>query len=98
MKRGSRMYSINWDTQSTYTANSFIADIGDLRIILKDRKNSWQLYMGIRVYSKDGKQSMVRPTVLVTQFAKPCDADAAKALANEYIDRFISSILNNLSM
>lgn len=54
--------------------------------------------MGIRVYSKDGKQSMVRPTVLVTQFAKPCDADVAKALANEYIDRFVSSILNNLSM
>lgn len=91
------MYSINWDTQTTHTAHSFIADIGDLHIVLKDRKNGWQLYMGIRVHSKDGSHSMVRPTVLVTQFDKPCDEDAAKSLTNEYIDRFVSSIVNNLS-
>lgn len=91
------MYSINWDTQTTHTAHSFIADIGDLHIVLKDRKNDWQLYMGIRVHSKDVSHSMVRPTVLVTQFDKPCDEDAAKLLTNEYINRFVSSILNNLS-
>ena len=92
------MYSINWDTQTTHTAHSFIADIGDLHIVLKDRKNDWQLYMGIRVHSKNGSQSMVRPTALVTQFDKPCDEDTAKSLTNEYIDRFVTSILNNLSM
>lgn len=91
------MYSINWDTQTTHTAHSFIADIGDLHIVLKDRKNVWQLYMGIRVHSKDGSHSMVRPTVLVTQFDKPCDEDAVKLLTNEYINRFVSSILNSLS-
>ena len=91
------MYSINWDTQTTHTAHSFIADIGDLHIVLKDRKNDWQLYIGIRVYSKDGSQSMVRPTVLVTQFEKPCDEDTAKSLTNEYINHFISSILNDIA-
>ena len=88
------MYMVNWKTQ---TAHCFISDIGDLHFVLKERNNCWQLYMGIRVYSKDGAQSMVRPTVLVTQFDKPCEADDAKALADEYIDRFVSSILNNIS-
>ena len=90
------MYSIDWDTKASGNAHSFIADIGDLRIILKDQSKCWQLYIGIRVYSKDGATSMVRPTVLVTQFDKPCEADTAKSLANEYIDRFISSIIANL--
>jgi len=91
------MYSINWDAHTTHTAHSFIADIGDLHIVLKDRKNDWQLYIGIRVYSKDGSQSMVRPTVLVSQFEKPCDEDTAKSLTNEYINHFISSILNDIA-
>ncbi len=92
------MYSIDWDTKASNNAHSFIADIGDLRIVLKDQSKCWQLYMGIRVYSKDGSTSMVRPTVLVTQFDKPCDADAAKLLASEYVDCFVSSILDNLSI
>ncbi len=92
------MYSINWDTHSHYCANSYIADIGDLRVVLKEQSNFWQLSIGIRVYAKDGVQSMVRPTVSVTKFEKPCDADTAKSLTNEYIDRFICSILANLSV
>lgn len=92
------MYSIDWDTKSSNTAHSYIADIGDLRVILKDQSKCWHLYMGIRVYSKDGSTSMVRPTVFVTQFDKPCDVDTAKALASEYVDRFISSIIANLSI
>lgn len=92
------MYSIDWDTKVSDNTHNFIADIGDLRIVLKDQSKCWQLYMGIRVYSKDGSTSMVRPTVSVTQFDKPCDSDTAKSLASEYVDRFISSIIANLSI
>jgi len=82
---------IHWKTQSGY----FYTDIGDLHIILKEKKECWQVSMGIRAYSQDGKVSMVRPTSVITQIDKPCDSTQAKERTNTYMDNFINGILND---
>ena len=53
--------------------------------------------MGIRVYTKDRSQSMVRPPVTVMQIPMPCETDEAKKLTEEYFNQFISSVLDTLT-
>jgi len=84
---------ISWNKQ----AGCHIADIGDLRIILKEHDKYWQLSMGFRIYTKDGSQSMIRPTSNITQFEKPCDIEQAKKLAHSHVEKFVSGIMADLS-
>lgn len=87
------MIKITWDNiPHTTKSKSFIADIGDIRIILKEQQSQWLLEMGIRVYTKDRSRSMVRPPVTLTTFDKPCTLDEAKELTAKYLDTFFSSI------
>lgn len=88
------MYKINWDNPVKTSKTGIIVDVGDIRLLLKEHSDYWQLDMGIRVYTKDKSSSMIRPPVNVTRFTKPCDFDEAKILAEEYLNNFLSSILN----
>lgn len=89
------MIKITWDNiPHTTKSKSFIADIGDIRIILKEQQTKWLLEMGIRVYTKDHSSSMVRPPVTLTTFDKPCSLDDAKELTAKYLDTFFSSIFS----
>jgi len=90
------MYMIPWETCSTQTKNSITADIGDIRLILKLHPSNWILSMGIRVYTKDGLHSMVRPPATVLQIPLPCEVDEAKEITQEYFNNFLSSIINTL--
>lgn len=89
------MYKINWDKPYQSTKSSLIIDIGDVRLLLKEKTDFWQLDIGIRVYTKDHTNSMVRPPVNLTRFPKPCDFETAKCLTEEYFDNFLSSIINS---
>ena len=84
---------ITWNKQ----AGCHLSDIGDLRIVLKEQNDYWQLSMGFRVYSKDGSKSMVRPTCNIAQFEKPCDEEQAKNLACDFVDKFIKKVVNDFS-
>ncbi len=90
------MYTIPWETCSTETKNSITADIGDIRLILKLYPKNWVLSMGVRVYTKDGSHSMVRPPATVLQIPLPCEKEEAKAITQEYFNNFLSSVLNTL--
>lgn len=83
---------ITWvkNKQGTYTA-----ELGGLKVILKEYPEYWWLSMGIRSYSKDMSKSMMRPPVNVIQFAKPCDDNQAIHHANEYMEKSISGIVND---
>lgn len=91
------MYKINWDKPYKTSKSGLIIDIGDIRLLLKEQSNCWQLDIGIRVYNNDHTNSMVRPPVNVTKFYKPCNCDDAKLLAEEYLNNFLLSILNKLT-
>lgn len=91
------MYIIPWDTCPTKTKNNIIADIGDIRLILAQHPATWTLSMGIRVYSKDGPRSMVRPPATVLQIPQPCDIDEAKEQSQIYFNKFLSSVINSAS-
>lgn len=82
---------ITWKNRSN-TRKNYIADIGDLHVILKRQNSCWQLSMCIRVYSQDKKQNMLRPAVIVNKFDKDCTAEEAKALTYEYIQDFLCGI------
>jgi len=84
---------ITWKKQ----IDCHLTDIGDLRIVLKEQNDYWQLSMGFRVYSKDGSKSMVRPTCNIIQFDKPCDEEQAKNLACDFVDKFIMKVVNDFS-
>ena len=88
------MYKINWDKPYQSSKSGLIIDIGDIRLILKEHSDCWQLDIGIRVYTKDHTKSMVRPPTNLTRFPKPCDFETAKCLTEEYFDNFLSSIIN----
>lgn len=90
------MYIIPWESCSTKTKNGITADIGDIRLILTKHPATWTLSMGIRVYTKDGSQSMVRPPATVLQIPMPCELDEAKNITQEYFDKFISSVIDTL--
>lgn len=92
------MYMIPWETCSNETKNSIIADIGDIRLILKSGTENWTLSMGIRVYTKDKSKSMVRPPATVLQIPMPCEPEEAKKITEKYFDQFISSIINSLDI
>lgn len=92
------MYMIPWETCSNETKNSVIADIGDIRLILKPNTDTWTLSMGIRVYTKDKTKSMVRPPATVLQIPMPCELDEAKKVTSEYFDQFISSVIDSLNL
>lgn len=91
------MYILPWNTCSTKTRNHIIADIGDIRLILTQHPASWTLSMGIRVYTKDGSNSMVRPPVTILQIPQPCDVDEAKEQTQIYFNKFLSSVINSIS-
>ncbi len=91
------MYYIPWESCSTETKKSVIADIGDIRLFLKKNEGNWTLSMGIRVYTKDRSHSMVRPPVTILQIPLPCEMDEAKKLTEEYFNQFISSVLDTLT-
>lgn len=88
------MYKINWDNPFKISKSGLIIDVGDIRLLLKEHSDCWQLNMGIRTYTNDKEHSMVRPPVNVARFSKPCDIEEAKNLTEEYLNDFLSSILN----
>lgn len=90
------MYIIPWETCSNETKSSVIADIGDIRLILKANTDNWTLSMGIRVYTKDKSKSMVRPPATVLQIPMPCELNEAKKITEEYLNQFLSSIHESL--
>lgn len=85
---------LSWNKQQK---GSYITEIGDLRVILKEYPNHWWLSIGIRSYSKDRSKSMVRPPANIFQFEKPCTDEQAIARANEYMDNFIKAIVADFS-
>ena len=82
---------IQWKN-NTNTGRSFIADAGDLRLILQKKHTCWQLLISIRVYTQDRKRSMIRPSVAVTKFDKDCSVEEAQHLAYKFIQDFIYGI------
>lgn len=82
---------IEWKRHSN-KKQCFIADAGDLHIILKKQHTCWQLLISIRVYTQDRKRSMIRPSVAVTKFNKDCSVEEAQHLAYKFIQDFISGI------
>ena len=90
------MYIIPWDSCSTTTKKSIIADIGDIRLILTKQSSGWVLSMGIRVYGKDRSCSMVRPPVTVMQIPQSCELEDAKKITQDYFNDFLSSVLDSL--
>lgn len=87
------MIKIPWtDLPPKSKVKSHRVDVGDLRIILAERDTHWDLDFGIRVYTKDRSSSMVRPPARITTFQKPCTLDEAKALTEQYMEYFLSTI------
>ena len=85
---------ITWNKQQS---GNYIAEIGDLKVLLKEYPEHWWLSMGIRSYSKDMSKSMMRPPVNVIQFEKPCDDEQVILRANDYLGKFIAKITNDFS-
>lgn len=81
---------ITWKKQPR---GSYIAELGDIRIVLKEYSDYWQISMGIYSYSKDMTVRMIRPMVNIFQFDKPCDEEQAITRANDYMDGFVSRIM-----
>ena len=87
------MIKIPWNTLPTRSKSKTItAEVGDIRIILTERPADWNLSFGIRVYTKDRTKSMIRPHIGITNFDKPCTVDEAKALTEQYLEYFLSTI------
>lgn len=91
------MYKINWDNPVKTSKSGIIVDIGDIRLLLKEHSDYWQLDIGIRVYTKDKSSSMIRPPVNVARFSKPCNFESVKYLTQDFLNSFLKSILNKLS-
>ena len=85
---------ITWNKQHS---GNYSAEIGDLKVLLKEYPEHWWLSMGIRSYSKDMSKSMMRPPVNVIQFEKPCDDAQVILRANDYLGKFIAKITNDFS-
>ena len=85
---------ITWNKQQN---GNYVTKIGDLKVILKECPEHWWLSMGIRSYSKDMSQSMMRPPVNIIQFEKPCDDEQVILRANDYLGKFIAKITNDFS-
>ena len=85
---------ITWNKQQS---GNYSAEIGDLKVLLKEYPEHWWLSMGIRSYSKDMSQSMMRPPVYIIQFEKPCDDEQVILRANDYLGKFIAKITNDFS-
>lgn len=85
---------ITWNKQQS---GNYSAEIGDLKVLLKEYPEHWWLSMGIRSYSKDMSKSMMRPPVNVIQFEKPCDDEQVILRANDYLGKFIAKITNDFS-
>lgn len=93
------MIKIPWtDLPPKSKAKSLRVDVGDLRIILTERDAPWDLDFGIRVYTKDRTSSMVRPPARITTFQKPCTMDEAKALTEQYLEYFLSTITSAIEI
>jgi len=82
---------IRWKSNTT-AGRSFIADTGDLRLILQKQHTCWQLLIGIRVYTQDRKKSMLRPAAAITKFDKDCSIEEAQHLAYIFIQNFIAGV------
>lgn len=76
---------------------SYVAEIGDLRVVVKEYNEYWWLSMGIRSYSSDMSVGMFRPAVNIIQFPKPCTEEQALELANDYMEKFIGRIVSDAS-
>ncbi len=87
---------IQWKTQSN-TSKKFVADVGDLHLILKRQSSYWQLSMCIRVYSQDTTKNMLRPAVVITKFDKDYTATEAKQLTLAYLENFLAKITQALT-
>jgi len=85
---------ITWNKQKS---GNYSTEIGDLKVLLKEYPEHWWLSMGIRSYSKDMSQSMMRPPVNIIQFEKPCDDEQVILRANDYLGKFIAKITNDFS-
>ena len=85
---------ITWNKQQS---GNYSTEIGDLKVLLKEYPEHWWLSMGIRSYSKDMSQSMMRPPVNIIQFEKPCDDEQVILRANDYLGKFIAKITNDFS-
>lgn len=90
------MQVIPWETYSTKSKNCVIADIGDIRLILKRNPANWTLSMGIRVYTEDRNISMVRPPCTVMQMPKSFELEEAKEISQQYFFNFLASVNNAL--
>lgn len=90
------MYKIPWHTAQT-SKNGLIIDLSNLRLILHEHPNYWQLSIGIKAYSTNKSVSAFRPPVNIIQFEKPCDIEQAKDLTEAYMNEFITSLLNSLN-
>lgn len=86
------MYKIPWNTAKT-SKNGYIID---LRLILFEYPNYWQLSISLKAYSADKSKSAFRPAANIIQFAKPCDIEQAKESTEAYINEFITSLLDSL--
>jgi len=91
------MYSVPWEQCSKSNKKSIIADIGDIRLILSAHTDHWVLSMGIRVYTSNRENSMVRPPVTVLHIPMPCEIEEAKEITNSYFNNFLSSVINAAS-
>ena len=89
------MYKIPWNTAKT-SKNGYIIDLSDLRLILYEYPNYWQLSISLKAYSADKSKSAFRPTANIIQFEKPCDIEQAKESTEAYINEFITSLLDSL--
>ena len=90
------MYKIPWNAAKT-SKNGFIIDLSDLRLILHEYPNCWQLSISIKAYSTDKSKSAFRPAASIIQFTKPCDSEQAKEYTEAYINEFTTSLLNSLN-
>lgn len=90
------MYIIPWEKCSWQSGNSTIADIGDIRLVLSPHGPGWTVSIGIRVYTADKTQSMVRPQSNVLRITTPCELAEAMDITQEYFNNFLSSVLNTL--
>ena len=89
------MYKIDWDKPLKSSKSGLAIDIGDIRLILIESSNYWPLDMGIRAYDSNREISMVRPPVNVMRISKPCDLEEAKIRTEEYLNQFLTSIINS---
>lgn len=93
------MIKIPWNTLPPKSKSKTItADVGDIRVILTERETDWNLCFGIRVYTKDRTKSMIRPHIGITNFDKPCTMDEAKALTEQYLEYFLTTLTSAIEI